>query len=118
MAGYSDRALPQKLGIKPGATVITIDEPANYRKLLGRIPGGAHFSNRVTRDAEFIHFFATRRRDLKKKLSILRKRRSRRSNLDFLAEKISGCSDRCDRRCNSSRGVATWISGHKSMRRR
>src|SRR5438552_12299092 len=74
MAGYSDRALPQKLGIKPGATVITIDEPANYRKLLGKIPDGAHFSNRVTRDAEFIHFFTTRRRDLKKKLSILRKR--------------------------------------------
>ncbi len=74
MAGYSDRALPQKLGIKPGATVIAINEPANYRKLLGKIPDGAHFSHRVTRDAEFIHFFTTRCRDLKKKLSILRKR--------------------------------------------
>lgn len=74
MAGYSDIALPQKLGIKPGATVIAINEPANYRKLLGKIPDGAHFSNRVTRGAEFIHFFTTRRRDLKKKLSILRER--------------------------------------------
>src|SRR5438105_7732945 len=119
MAGYSDRALPQKLGIKPGATVITIDEPANYRKLLGKIPDGAHFSNRVTRGAEFIHFFATRRRDLKKKLSILRERLAQGGVIwIFLAEKISGCSKRCDRRRDSSRGVATWISGHKSMRRR
>ena len=72
MAGYSGTPLPRKLGIKSGATVVVINEPANYRKLLGKLPGGALFSNRVSRGAGFIHFFTTRRRDLENRLSTLR----------------------------------------------
>jgi hypothetical protein len=38
MAGYSGTPLPQKLGIKTSLTVVTINAPANYRRLLGTSP--------------------------------------------------------------------------------
>jgi len=38
MAGYSETPLPQKLGIKPGLSVVTINAPANYRRLPGKLP--------------------------------------------------------------------------------
>jgi len=37
MAGYSGTPLPQKLGIKPGTTILVINEPLKYRKLLGKL---------------------------------------------------------------------------------
>jgi hypothetical protein len=43
MAGYSGMPLLQKLGIKPGLMVITIDAPTNYRGLLGAIPESVTF---------------------------------------------------------------------------
>jgi hypothetical protein len=74
MAGYSGTPLPQKLGIKPGATVVTINMPANYRKLLGKLPGGVRFSSRATPGSNFVHLFARARSELKSKLSILREK--------------------------------------------
>jgi hypothetical protein len=72
MAGYSGTPLAQKLGIKPGQWVMVINEPANYRRLLGKLPDGVNFSHRLNVDSNFIHLFTTRRRELEKKLSILR----------------------------------------------
>jgi hypothetical protein len=44
MAGYSGTPLPQKLGIKPGLSVVAINAPTNYRRLLGTISEGVTFS--------------------------------------------------------------------------
>ena len=74
MAGYSATPLPQKLGIKPGTIVVLIDPPDNYRKLLGQIPSGVNFASRPVGKTTFVHLFATRRLDLEKQLSILRKK--------------------------------------------
>jgi Protein of unknown function (DUF3052) len=74
MAGYSDRSLAQKLGIKAGMTVIAINQPPTYRRLLGRLPQGTRLSERVVPECNFIHFFAIRRRDLETRLPILRKK--------------------------------------------
>lgn len=74
MAGYSGTPLPQKLGIKPGMIVVAIDAPGNYRKLLGEIPSGVNFATRPIGNTKLIHFFATRRSDLQKQLSILRRK--------------------------------------------
>jgi hypothetical protein len=73
MAGYSGTPLFQKLGIKPGTQLQSINEPANYRKLLGKLPPGVRFSNRLTRGSMFIHFFTTKRSELEKTLPLLRK---------------------------------------------
>lgn len=74
MAGYSGTPLPQKLGIKPGMIVVAIDAPGNYRKLLGQIPSGVNFATRPAGNTKFIHLFATRRSELEKQLSILRRK--------------------------------------------
>ena len=72
MAGYSGTPLGQKLGIKPGATVVLINASANYRKLLGKAAAEVEFSDRIGSDCAFIHFFTTRRSGLEKELKRLR----------------------------------------------
>lgn len=74
MAGYSGTPLAQKLGIKPGMIVLTIDPPENYRRLLEPIPSGVNFARRPTGSTKFVHFFAVRRSELAKELSILRRK--------------------------------------------
>lgn len=74
MAGYSGTPLPQKLGIKPGLTVVTINAPTNYRRLLGTIPDGATLSDRMQPDSSFVHLFVKKRSELAKSLSLLRKK--------------------------------------------
>jgi hypothetical protein len=73
-AGYSGTPLPQKLGIKPGLSVVTINAPTNYRRLLGTIPEGVTFSDRLKPESSFVHIFIKRRSELEKKLSILREK--------------------------------------------
>ncbi len=72
MVGYSGTPLPQKLGIKPGLTVVAINPPANYRRLLGQIPDSVTFSERLKSGSSFVHLFTSRRSEMQKKMSILR----------------------------------------------
>ena len=74
MAGYSGTPLAQKLGINPAMTVTVINEPANYRQLLGEGGDGVEFSDRVGSDSTFVHLFTTGRGELEKQLSRLRKK--------------------------------------------
>ena len=76
MAGYSGTPLPKKLGIKPGLMVVTINAPANYRRLLGQLPDHVNFSNRVTANSMFVHLFTSKRNELQRRLSILRNKLS------------------------------------------
>src|SRR5688500_2067215 len=50
MAGYSQRPLIAKLGIKPGARVRLANAPQGFEKALGRMPEGA---KRTSLSAEF-----------------------------------------------------------------
>lgn len=45
-AGYSKRSLPEKLGIKPGATVVLIGAPDGFAKTLGELPPGVALKTR------------------------------------------------------------------------
>jgi hypothetical protein len=74
MTGYSDTPLPKKLGIKPGLVVITINAPTNYRRLLGTIPEGVTFSDRLKPDSSFVHVFIRKRSELAKRLAVLREK--------------------------------------------
>jgi hypothetical protein len=74
MAGYSGTPLAQKLGIKPAMTVTVINEPADYRQLLGKGADGVEFSDRTETDSSFVHLFTTRRSELEKQLIRLRKK--------------------------------------------
>ena len=74
MAGYSETPLPQKLGIKPGLTIVAINAPANYRRLLGTIPEGATFSNRLRSDSTLVHVFIRKHSELANRLPVLREK--------------------------------------------
>ena len=74
MAGYSETPLPQKLGIKPGLTVVTINTPKNYRRLLGTIPEGVTFSNHLRSDSTFVHVFIGKHSELANRLPVLREK--------------------------------------------
>ena len=54
-------------------TVTVINQPANYRQLLGEGADGVEFSDRTRTDASFVHLFTTRRSELEKQLSQLRR---------------------------------------------
>ena len=74
MAGYSGTPLAQKLGIKAGWKVATIDAPARYRKLLAPLPDSVSFPTSVEPGATFIHLFVSERKRLEQELKRLRKR--------------------------------------------
>jgi hypothetical protein len=73
MAGYSGTPLAQKLGIKPGHKVITINPPVNYSKLLAPLPEAVSLAQKAPVGAGFVHFFISERKALERELSRLRK---------------------------------------------
>jgi hypothetical protein len=74
MAGYSRTPLPQKLGIKSGLTIVAINPPTNYRRLLGAVPDDVAFSDRLRSGSIFVHVFIKTRNRLETTLSVLRKK--------------------------------------------
>lgn len=73
MAGYSKTPLAQKLGIKAGAKVITLNPPAGYRKWLAPLPEEVSFTSETKAGAAFVHFFVSERKVLEKELKRLRR---------------------------------------------
>jgi hypothetical protein len=73
MAGYSGTPLAQKLGIKAGQKVITINAPVGYSKLLAPLPEAVSFARKATAGSGFVHLFISERKALEKELKQLRK---------------------------------------------
>jgi hypothetical protein len=71
-AGYSGTPLWKKLGIKPDATVLTVNAPASYRDLLPGLPKGVAFVTQAEPPVAFVHVFVTAFADLKKRLPKLK----------------------------------------------
>jgi len=118
VAGYSGTLLPQKLAIKEGTIVVAIDAPENYRKLLGKIPGGVNFATRPVGKTKFVHLFVKERRALEKHLQALRQKIGDDATLWVSWPKeVVQCCDRYYRRCHSRRYAASRIRRCKSVRR-
>jgi len=73
MAGYSQRSLVDKLGIKPGASVLIVEAPRGYARTLGPLPDRAKVVKTPKPGLDFIHLFTTRRADLEKRFGALQK---------------------------------------------
>jgi hypothetical protein len=56
--GYSGKPLAEKLGVKTGMRVVTVNAPDNYAALLGPVADGIRFLRRPSTRVEFIHVFA------------------------------------------------------------
>jgi hypothetical protein len=72
MAGYSKRSLVDKLGIKPGASVLILEAPKGYAKTLGPLPKDVAVAKAPHPGLDFIHLFVTKRADLERRFVALR----------------------------------------------
>ncbi len=68
MSGYSGKPLAQKLGVKPETTVVLIDAPDGFERLLDPLPAGttSRRGNRGRRETTI--WFVTSRRQLERRL--------------------------------------------------
>jgi hypothetical protein len=73
VAGYSGTPLSQKLGIKPGHAVHTIDAPERYRALLAPLPDDVIFASRLSEGVDVVHLFVTAASKLSSALARVRK---------------------------------------------
>jgi len=73
MVGYSKRSLVDKLGIKPGASVLIVGAPKGYAKTLGPLPEGVSLAKSPRAGLDFIHLFTTRRADLERRFGALQR---------------------------------------------
>ena len=73
-AGYSGTPLAKKLGIKEGFLIVTVNEPSDYRSLLGPLPLGAAIVDAVeheaTRQIDLVHLFTNSRDELFRELAV------------------------------------------------
>ncbi len=64
MAGYSQRSLVDKLGIKDGATIAILNAPRGFARMLGPLPRRVTRKPRATGPLDFIQFFSKDKRQL------------------------------------------------------
>ncbi len=81
MAGYSKRALVDKLGIREGFRIGLVDAPPNYAETLGRLPKnvavtGLAPATGAASKLDFIQVFTQAKRRLETKLPLLKSRLS------------------------------------------
>ncbi|HUQ29896.1 MAG TPA: hypothetical protein VM051_14965 [Usitatibacter sp.] len=73
MAGYSATPLARKLGMDKPMIVYTVDAPTEYRDWLGELEPGVHLRTSPPSPLTAAHVFVTRKEELRKRLSTLRK---------------------------------------------
>jgi hypothetical protein len=71
MAGYSGTPLSKKIGIKENSRAAFVNEPPNFRALLGELPQGAQILQRPASAMDLIILFVREEKELAKKFSAL-----------------------------------------------
>lgn len=72
-SGYSVKLLVEKLGIKPGYRVLVVDEPENYKELLGYVPQKVTIETKRYGEFDLVHIFVKERKILNELFPKLRK---------------------------------------------
>ena len=72
MAGYSQRSLAAKLGIKIGFKMTVLNPPKNYFDLLAPLPGPVRVLKKTAQQMDLIHFFTASRVEYERNLRRLR----------------------------------------------
>jgi len=68
-AGYSGTPLAKKLGIKNGFSVVTVNAPDDFDRLLEPLPDGVTIRDKPKKDTDLIHFFTNSRDELARDLA-------------------------------------------------
>ena len=74
MAGYSGKPLFEKLGLKPGHSVLILNAPAAYQAELQPLKRSIRLQMRSAAGLDFIHFFTAKKKELQDRFPKLRKR--------------------------------------------
>lgn len=73
VAGYSGTPLATKLGIRTGSTVALIGAPNGYRESMDPLPQDVRFASKISRTADVVQIFTTRKAELQSALATCRK---------------------------------------------
>jgi hypothetical protein len=73
MAGYSQRSLIDKLGLKPHFRACHLNSPLGYHEMLGKTPEDFRFLSKPQSPMDFIHWFVKERSEYEKGLIGLKK---------------------------------------------
>jgi hypothetical protein len=73
MAGYSGTPLNRKLGIREKSVAYILNGPKNYFDLVSPLPAGVKIVKTPKNDLDFIHLFATEKKDFERSFLALRK---------------------------------------------
>ena len=106
-AGYSGTPLWKKLGLREDTTVLTVNAPRCYRKLLAGLPKGVTFVTEANPPVEFVHLFVDVARDFAATASNAADRtRTRWHALGLMAQEVIGSCHRYHRGHDSRSGAA------------
>jgi hypothetical protein len=72
-AGYAGTPLARKLGIKENARLLSMGAPKDYVAMVEPLPDGVRIDRRAGAAVDVVHMFVTKRADLRRQLSALRK---------------------------------------------
>jgi len=70
--GYSGKPLAKKLGIKEGFKIRVVNPPAYYFDLFTDIPENITIVTDIETKKNFIHYFATKTKDLENNIALLK----------------------------------------------
>jgi hypothetical protein len=70
-AGYSETALPKKLGIQEGSFIALVGAPAGFDESLGQLPPAVEIRRQARGPLDVIVFFTTRRAELARRFPTL-----------------------------------------------
>ena len=71
MAGYSNKSLVAKLGIKRGARIVILAPPPGYARTLGLLPKGVVVAKTLRGSFDFIQLFLAKRGELERRFAAL-----------------------------------------------
>jgi hypothetical protein len=72
-AGYSNRTLPDKLGIKAGARIGLVAAPAGYDATLGKLPPGVVRAKALRGPLDLVQVFVKSRAELARRFPVFKK---------------------------------------------
>jgi len=69
----STKSIPEKLQMKPGKTVLFINKPVAYDKLLGRLPDGVIVADSLTKVVDIVQIFVQSKVQVEQELPRVKK---------------------------------------------
>ncbi len=70
----AEKSVSDKLQLKPGKVVLTVNAPPDYVQMLGKLPDGARVVTKSAQPVDIVHVFAHNRAEMEKLLPGLKEK--------------------------------------------